>query len=347
MPFLVDAFGPGSAHIDCRSFFCTHFHSDHYGGLGPKWDRGPRCSIYCSRITRNLLERRLRVQGHLLQELEVGVPREVEGVLVTALEANHCPGAVMLLFEPRDRQPVLHTGDFRFTRAMMIDPRWARLQSMVGRCRLILDTTYCSPEYTFPLQQDLLGRVVEAVRAEAFNVDGSWNHGTLFLFGTYTLGKEAVFLEVARALRKPVYVGLAKKEVLDCLELPEQDRRLLTTDDQATNLHVVPLMSINRQRIAALLQHYKGRFNCAIGFKLTGWSQAGMQRAGPATVLKRTQCRDKTSGTIVLYEVPYSEHSSFEELREFVRWFRPLHITPSVGNDGGPKLQEMLLRLKS
>ena len=40
--------------------------------------------------------------------------------------------------------------------------------------------------------------VLEAVRAEAFNP------ATLFLFGSYTIGKERLFLEVARILKRKV-----------------------------------------------------------------------------------------------------------------------------------------------
>ena len=32
---------------------------------------------------------------------------------MTFLDANHCPGAAMILFEPPGRPPVLHSGDFR------------------------------------------------------------------------------------------------------------------------------------------------------------------------------------------------------------------------------------------
>ena len=45
----------------------------------------------------------------------------------------------------------------------------------------------------------VLGFVLDAVRAEAFN-----EARTLFLFGSYTIGKEKLFLEVARTLKQKV-----------------------------------------------------------------------------------------------------------------------------------------------
>ena len=44
-------------------------------------------------------------------------PITVEGARVTFLDANHCPGAAMILFEPPGRRPVLHTGACRAARA--------------------------------------------------------------------------------------------------------------------------------------------------------------------------------------------------------------------------------------
>ena len=41
--------------------------------------------------------------------------------------------------------------------------------------------------------------VLNAVKAEAFN-----EKRTLFLFGSYTIGKEKLFLEVARSLKQKV-----------------------------------------------------------------------------------------------------------------------------------------------
>ena len=42
--------------------------------------------------------------------------------------------------------------------------------------------------------------MLDAVRAEAFN-----EKRTLFLFGSYTIGKEKLFLEVARTIKQKVH----------------------------------------------------------------------------------------------------------------------------------------------
>lgn len=61
----------------------------------------------------------------------------------------------------------------------------------------------------------------------------------------------------------------------------------------------------------------------------------------------RTGRGRRQKGSLILYSVPYSEHSSFEELREFVRWLQPAKIVPTVGNDRGPKTASMLSLLRS
>ena len=62
------------------------------------------------------------------------------------------------------------------------------LQWLAARC--------CNP-FCWP---QVLRFVLDAVRAEGFN-----NRRTLFLFGSYTIGKEKIFLEVARALKRKVW----------------------------------------------------------------------------------------------------------------------------------------------
>ena len=45
--------------------------------------------------------------------VELNTPIIVEGVRITYMDANHCPGAAMILFEVPGKRPVLHTGDCR------------------------------------------------------------------------------------------------------------------------------------------------------------------------------------------------------------------------------------------
>lgn len=90
----------------------------------------------------------------------------------------------------------MSAGDCRLVPAMQGHPA---LQALRGKATLILDTTYCDPRYTFPSQQEVLAYALRAFAAES-----SANPRTLFLFGTYTIGKERLFLEVARAANKKV-----------------------------------------------------------------------------------------------------------------------------------------------
>ena len=45
--------------------------------------------------------------------VQLNEPITTEGVRVTFLDPNHCPGAAMILFEVPGRRPVLHSGDCR------------------------------------------------------------------------------------------------------------------------------------------------------------------------------------------------------------------------------------------
>ena len=47
---------------------------------------------------------------------------------------------------------------------------------------------------------------------------------------------------------------------------------LVTTDDQATNLHVVPMGSTGFARMKTILRYYKNRYDTVVAFKPTGWT---------------------------------------------------------------------------
>uniref|UniRef100_A0A8C4Q839 Uncharacterized protein n=1 Tax=Eptatretus burgeri TaxID=7764 RepID=A0A8C4Q839_EPTBU len=93
--------------------------------------------LYCSQIAGNLVSLLLRVPAQFVHTLPMDKSCQVDGVTVTPIEANHCPGSVMLLFELPDHTCHLHTGDFRASPAMEQHP------ALVGRVihTLFLDTT--------------------------------------------------------------------------------------------------------------------------------------------------------------------------------------------------------------
>ncbi|KAF1989640.1 DRMBL-domain-containing protein [Aulographum hederae CBS 113979] len=167
----VDAFRYGAVQ-DCQAYFLSHFHSDHYIGLTSSWCHGP---IYCSRVTGNLVRQQLRVDPKwvvdLESEKEVEVPN-TQGVKVTMIPANHCPGSSLFLFEkflnaksnPPKVQRVLHCGDFRACRAHIEHPllRPDVMDKVSGKNRqqkldvCYLDTTYLNPKYAFPNQEEVI-----------------------------------------------------------------------------------------------------------------------------------------------------------------------------------------------
>ncbi|KAJ9223928.1 hypothetical protein DTO027B5_507 [Paecilomyces variotii] len=171
----VDAFRYGAVQ-GCNAYFLSHFHSDHYVGLTSSWRHGP---IYCSRVTANLVRQQLKVDPKWVVDLEFETTTEVpgtEGVRVTMIPANHCPGSSLFLFEktigsgPSSRlHRVLHCGDFRACPAHVQHPmlRPEAIDVVTGKTRqqridvCYLDTTYLNPKYSFPPQDDVVKACAE------------------------------------------------------------------------------------------------------------------------------------------------------------------------------------------
>jgi hypothetical protein len=162
--FVVDGFrSAGSFSV---SYFLSHFHSDHYTGITPLWNKG---LIFCSQITASLVVQVLNVTEALVVSLPMGESIRIDGVDVILVEANHCPGAVQFLFKvPNESSEsgsqecyrYVHTGDMRYASFMKED---ASLGEFVGADAVFLDTTYCNPKFIFPSQKESVGYVADTV----------------------------------------------------------------------------------------------------------------------------------------------------------------------------------------
>lgn len=308
--FTVDAFRYG--HIKaCSAYFLTHFHADHYGGLSKRWSHGP---IYCTSLTARLLKMCLSVNASFLHPLELATEYVIKGIKVTMLEANHCPGAALILFHLPNGQCVLHTGDFRASKQMQSYPLLINQRVNV----LYLDTTYCNPKYRFPSK--------EAVLKFAVRVTKSWlqkQPKTLVIVGAYSIGKESVYLAIAKALQVKIFVNPARRRILQSFGWPEICGNLCS-NGKDTPLHVLPISSLKIEMLERYLKTYMGHYTSVLAFRATGWTYSD-------TVGNHLDLiRPNSKGSVTIYGVPYSEHSSFTELQEFIQFLRPERIIPTV-----------------
>ncbi|NXO79017.1 DCR1A protein, partial [Sitta europaea] len=291
--FTVDAFQYGEIE-GCTAYFLTHFHSDHYCGLTKNF----RFPIYCNKITGNLVKSKLRVQEQYVHVLPMDTPCVVSGIKVLLLDANHCPGATMILFYLPSGAVILHTGDFR------ADPSMERYPALMGQQihTLYLDTTYCSPEYTFPSQQEVIQFAVN-IAFETVTL----NPRTLVVCGTYSIGKEKVFLAfslISYLMRLSMFCFFCSPQGL-------QDH----------------------------LNRFSENFDQILAFKPTGWTYSD-------SCLSLEDIKPQKRGKITIYGIPYSEHSSYLEMKRFVQWLKPQKIIPTVnvGDWRDRSLMEMHFR---
>lgn len=305
--FTVDAFQYGMIE-GCSAYFLTHFHSDHYAGLS----KNSTFPVYCTEITGNLLKNKLHVQEKYIHTLPMDTECVVNGVKVVLLDANHCPGAAMILFHLPNGTVMLHTGDFRANPSME--------RSLLAGQKvhvLYLDTTYCSPEYTFPSQQEVIQFAINTA-FEAVTL----NPRALIVCGTYSIGKEKVFLAIADVLGSKVGMSQEKYKTLRCLNIPEINS-LITTDMCSSLVHLLPMMQINFKGLQSHLKKFSGKYDEILAFRPTGWTHSD----------KLTTMADvipQTKGNISIYGIPYSEHSSYLEMKRFVQWLKPQKIIPTV-----------------
>ncbi|XP_058102717.1 DNA cross-link repair protein SNM1 [Magnolia sinica] len=309
-PFTVDAFCYGLIE-GCEAYFLSHFHHDHYGGLSKRWSHGP---IYCTPLTARLVKMCLSVNPLFIHPLELDTEYVVEGIKVTMLEANHCPGAALIHFRLGDGRCYLHTGDFRACKLMQSHPILLSHRVNV----LYLDTTYCNPKYRFPSKEDVVGFVARITKSTLAK-----QPKTLVVVGAYSIGKEHVYIAISKALGVNIYTDASRRRILQSFGWPELSGKICSLG-QSTPLHVLPISSLRPESLQQYLKKYGEQFTAVLAFRPTGWSYS--EAIGNQLDL----IRPSSKGNVKIYGVPYSEHSSFLELRDFVQFLKPDKIIPTV-----------------
>lgn len=310
--FAVDAFSYGEIP-NVNHYFLTHFHSDHYSGLKKNFKK----MLFCSKITADLCMSRLGVNPKCIHIIKVDETIRVEGVEVTALDANHCPGAIMLVFTLPNGKSLLHTGDFRASPLMESYPIFWNKDIHT----IYLDTTYCNPRYDFPTQDDSLEMALFILRQKKLALEkvGKKFSSVLIICGTYTIGKEKLFLGMARRVGCSVWACPEKDRVLHAVE----GRSFGLAPPHSCQLHVVPMRDLTHEKLRSYLDSLQGAFSEVVAFKPSGWENG------------KNSSIEKDS--VAIHGIPYSEHSSFSEMIRFVKFLKPKQVIPTVDISGGVK----------
>ena len=252
----VDGFNYQSP--DVTAYFLTHYHADHTCGLHAGF-KGP-APIYCTPPTAALLTAVTGVRPSLVRAVAVGddaaVPLADGGeAVVTFLDANHCPGSALLHFRHRStNRVVLHTGDFRASRAVRDDPLLAALLRAHGRVdELMLDTTYCDPRWTFPDRDVACEAMAEIVRRELRR-----EPRTLFLVGSYAVGKERAVRAVARAAGTRAGVGWHRARTLKLTGWWDETLFVCEDDERAVEAAMREEAERERRRRVKMLPRGRG-----------------------------------------------------------------------------------------
>ena len=321
----VDAFRYGKVEGQ-NAYFLSHFHSDHYIGLTSSWCHGP---IYASKVSCNLMRQQLRVDPKWLVPLEFEKKVEVpntKGVFVTMIPANHCPGSSLFLFEkeigkdkagrPRLNR-ILHCGDFRACPAHVKHPllkpdvldaiSGLTRQQVIDTC--YLDTTYLTPKYAFPSQEDVItacAQMCVSLSKEIVDAGDDWEkvkkeragsamtrflekpdenlvikseddtkprkRGRLLVVcGTYSIGKERICVGIAKALGSKIFAPPGKMKICAALEDPELSA-LMTLHPLEAQVHMQMLMEIRAETLHDYMTGFGSHFSRVVGFRPTGWN---------------------------------------------------------------------------
>ena len=221
---------------------------------------------------------------------------------------NHCPGSVMFVIRLTSGVTLLHVGDCRACHSMEEEPVFWNMRID----KLYLDTTYCKPEYDFPSQGDVITRTVEMVGEFVTE-----KPDTLVMVGGYTVGKERIFKAIAAGLEAKVWGDRKRMRTWRCLEDQEILNRL-EEDRKKAQVQVVMNQVVGWPKLGMELDKVGGKWNHVLGVKPTGWTHS----RGEGKEQSLAGIRIVTRGHVSLLEVPYSEHSSYSELKRFVQFLR-------------------------
>ncbi|KAF7695340.1 5' exonuclease Apollo [Silurus meridionalis] len=290
-----------------RLFFLSHMHSDHTSGLTSTWSHR---LIYCSPLTSKLLKLKLQVNEKWIRPLEVGEP-----YMLPLDDIGKEKLTVTLIDANHCPGAVMfffegYFGTILYTGDFRYTPSMLRepcLRNNTTIDVLYLDNTNCDPTRSIPTRQRACQQIKEIIR-------GHPNYTVVI--GMYDLGKESLLVQLALEFKTWVEVDIKRLETLRVLELPD----VFSTEPGSGRLRAVAQSEVNASNLLA-------------------WNKERPTIAILPTSRPVVSCHPN------VHVVPYSDHSSYQELEDFVSALRPVSLVPIVGSCM-PNFSSLLCRRK-
>jgi DNA ligase-1 len=173
---------------------------------------------------------------------------------------------------------------------------------------------------------------------------------TLVLISCYSIGKEKVLWKASMQSNQSVYVNKKKHKMLQCIEASRETERSCgiisrcTQDPKDSDLHVIrmgtagslfPYFQPNFIECAKYARRWDKGYTRVVAFLPTGWantskSTGAVKEVNLDDINDRSKRGNDSTIQVEIYPVPYSEHSSYSELRSFVKFLKPRKLIPTV-----------------
>ena len=299
----VDYFGRAGI-----GYLLTHAHVDHMRGLSDSWCRG---EIHCTPTTaRLLLAHYPGFRSRLLRTHEYEEPFEVggnTGFTATFIDANHCSGSAMIVFEGLPGGPVVNTGDFRYSDRMLQSPALRRVTRRFGALQ----------------------------RVQQLRLDVSWANIPVLPSKQHSAD---CLLDIIASCSDRIFMRshLGDEEMLRAIALRHPGKKLWFIDQRRYHEFSVAEPSLAASQAAMLHQEPDENVRFVIVRKWTDrFSDRRLRDASGIGICTSTLWFARAGMDMhspvfddPLWRVPFSMHSSGEELQTLVSFLDPAVIRP-------------------
>ncbi|KAI3518453.1 hypothetical protein L1887_07224 [Cichorium endivia] len=324
LPFSVDTWTPSSNRK--RHHFLTHAHKDHSQGIATH----SSFPIYATRLTKSLtLNYYPQLNDSLFVDIEIGQPiainDPVETFTVTAFDANHCPGAVMFLFEGTFGN-ILHTGDCRLTPECLqkLPDKYLGKTSKEPKCRLdyvFLDCTFATFSSKMPSKHVAIRQVIDCI----------WKHpdARVVYLTCDLLGQEDILVNVSQTFGSKIFINKDKNpECYQSLSLTVPD---ILSQDPSSRFHLFDGFPRLPERAEAKITEARANFQ-PDPLIIRPSAQWYVFEDVPSEAEKRNnrQFKEAIRDIFGIWHVCYSMHSSRDELEWALQLLAPRRVVSTT-----------------